>query len=78
VAVLVTPRLRGLPIAEKDFDDLHALHCDLRVIGAFGGTEPSTPEETREFLDRKLMHWRKHGLGLLDAPAAGARRLHAH
>ena len=60
----MTPRLRGLPLAETDFEDLHALHGDLRVIRAFGGTEPSTLEEARGFLDRKLMHWREHGFGI--------------
>jgi hypothetical protein len=36
VHALVTPRLRGLPLSEADFDDLHAL-LDERVLAAFGG-----------------------------------------
>ena len=60
---LVTPRLRGLPLAETDFDDLYELHRDERVLAAFGA-EPSTVEDTREFLDRKLAHWREHGFGI--------------
>jgi [ribosomal protein S5]-alanine N-acetyltransferase len=61
---IVTPRLRGLPIAESDFDDLHVLHADRKVLAAFGATDPSSVEETREFLDRKLAHWREHGFGI--------------
>jgi RimJ/RimL family protein N-acetyltransferase len=61
--VIVTPRLRGLPLAETDFDDLYALHRDERVLAAFGA-DPSTAEETREFLDQKLGHWREHGFGI--------------
>jgi [ribosomal protein S5]-alanine N-acetyltransferase len=61
--VIATPRLRGLPLAETDFDDLYALHRDERVLAAFGA-DPSTAEETREFLDQKLGHWREHGFGI--------------
>ena len=43
---LTTPRLRGLPLAETDFDDLYALHRDERVLAAFGA-DPLTAEETR-------------------------------
>jgi ribosomal-protein-alanine N-acetyltransferase len=63
VSALATPRLHGLPLAESDFDDLHALHGDGRVLAWFGA-DPDTPEETREFLDRKLAHWREHGFGI--------------
>ena len=62
-ACLVTARLRGLPLSESDFDDLYALHRDQRVLAAFGA-EPSTAEETRAFLARKLAHWREHGFGI--------------
>jgi RimJ/RimL family protein N-acetyltransferase len=65
--VIVTPRLRGLPLSEADFDDLCALHLDARVLAPFG-VLPSSPEktaaETREFLDAKLAHWREHGFGI--------------
>jgi RimJ/RimL family protein N-acetyltransferase len=60
---LVTPRLRGLPLSEGDFDDLYALHRDERVLAAFGA-EPGSAEETRTFLDRRLAHWREHGFGI--------------
>jgi ribosomal-protein-alanine N-acetyltransferase len=63
VHALVTPRLRGLPLSEADFDDLHAL-LDERVLAAFGVADLVTPEDTREFLDRKLAHWREHGFGI--------------
>ena len=59
---IVTPRLRGLPIAESDFDDLCALHRDRRVLPT--GVEPLTNDETCEWLDWRLGHWREHGFGV--------------
>ena len=59
---IATPRLRGLPIAESDFDDLCALHSDRRVLPE--GVEPLTNDETREWLDWRLGHWRRHGFGV--------------
>ena len=61
--LIVTPRLRGLPLSEADFDDLYALHRDRRILAPFRA-EPSNAAETREFLDRKLAHWREHGFGI--------------
>jgi ribosomal-protein-alanine N-acetyltransferase len=63
VTALVTRRLRGVPLAETDFDDLYTLHRDARVLGAFRA-ERSSAAETRAFLDRKLAHWREHGFGI--------------
>jgi RimJ/RimL family protein N-acetyltransferase len=60
---IVTPRLRGLPLAESDFDDLYVLHRDSKVLEAFGA-DPSTPDDVHEFLDRKLAHWNEHGFGI--------------
>lgn len=60
---ITTPRLSGLPLAETDFADLCALHRDEQVVAAFHATVNSE-EETREFLDRKLAHWREHGFGI--------------
>lgn len=60
---LETRRLRGLPLSEDDFDDLHALHRDGRVLAWFDA-EPDTPEETHAFLERKLAHWDEHGFGI--------------
>jgi RimJ/RimL family protein N-acetyltransferase len=59
----VTRRLVGRPLAGSDFAELYALHRDERVVAAFNA-EPNTAEETREFLDRKLEHWREHGFGI--------------
>ena len=59
----MTRRLVGRPLAESDFADLYALHRDERVVAAFHA-EVNTPEETREFLDRKLEHWRERGFGI--------------
>jgi RimJ/RimL family protein N-acetyltransferase len=60
---IVTPQLRGLPLSERDFDDLHTLHQDPKVLDPFGAGR-STLEETHEFLDRKLAHWHAHGFGI--------------
>ena len=59
----MTRHLVGRPLAESDFAELYALHRDERVVAAFNA-EPNTAEETREFLDRKLEHWREHGFGI--------------
>jgi [ribosomal protein S5]-alanine N-acetyltransferase len=57
--MLVTERLRGLPLAENDFDDLVALHRDRKIV------KPAMSEaETREWLDWRLTHWRDHGFGV--------------
>ena len=61
--MIVTPRLRGAPLAESDLADLCVLHRDERVLAAFGA-EPETDEDTRQFLTRKLEHWREHGFGI--------------
>jgi RimJ/RimL family protein N-acetyltransferase len=61
--LIVTERLRGLPLSEADFDDLYPLHRDERILAAFGD-DPLTADETREFLERKLAHWREHGFGI--------------
>ncbi|HEU0335711.1 MAG TPA: GNAT family N-acetyltransferase [Gaiellaceae bacterium] len=61
--VLTTPRLRGSPLCADDSDDLAALHRDQQVLAAFGAG-PLTAEETREFLERRLRHWREHGFGI--------------
>jgi RimJ/RimL family protein N-acetyltransferase len=59
----VTRRLVGRALAESDLADLYALHQDERVVAAFHA-EVNTAEETREFLERKLKHWREHGFGI--------------
>ena len=60
---IATPRLSGRPLEDNDFAELCRLHRDELVVSAFGA-EPSTDEQTREFLDRKLAHWRDHGFGI--------------
>jgi RimJ/RimL family protein N-acetyltransferase len=55
--------LIGRPLAETDFADLRALHRDERVVAAFHAA-PNSDEETRDFLNRKLAHWRDHGFGI--------------
>lgn len=61
--MIVTARLRGLPLAESDLSDLIPLHRDERVLRAFGA-EPDTDDDTREFLTRKLAHWEENGFGI--------------
>jgi [ribosomal protein S5]-alanine N-acetyltransferase len=61
---LTTRRLDGRPLAESDFGDLYLLHRDLPVLSALGVDTPLSAEETREFLNRKLAHWREHGFGI--------------
>ena len=67
MSVLMTTRLRGLPLSETDFADLYDLTRDERVLAAFGaepGTAAEDAREAHEFLDRKLAHWRQHGFGI--------------
>jgi [ribosomal protein S5]-alanine N-acetyltransferase len=59
VTLLVTDRLRGLPLVEADFDDLVGLHRDRRIV-----TPEMTAAETREWLEWRLAHWRDHGFGV--------------
>ena len=56
---LITNRLRGLPLAEADFDELVELHQDPRIV-----SPGMTASETREWLDWRLAHWRDHGFGV--------------
>jgi RimJ/RimL family protein N-acetyltransferase len=39
------------------------LHRDERVLAAFGA-DPASAEGVREWLGRKLAHWREHGFGV--------------
>ncbi len=61
--MIVTARLRGLPLAASDLGDLIPLHRDERVLRAFGA-DPATDDETRAFLRRKLGHWEENGFGI--------------
>ena len=59
MTLLVTKRLRGLPLAERDFDELVELHRDRRIVAP-----EMTAAETREWLDRRLAQWRDQGFGV--------------
>ena len=61
--MITTARLRGLPLAESDLEDLIPLHRDERVLRPFGAS-PATEDETRAFLKRKLDHWNENGFGI--------------
>jgi RimJ/RimL family protein N-acetyltransferase len=62
--VLATARLTGRPLSQEDFDDLYLLHRDGRILASFGDSTPLTAEETHEFVERKLAHWRTNGFGI--------------
>jgi RimJ/RimL family protein N-acetyltransferase len=55
----MTTRLRGAPLSEADFDELVELHQDSRIV-----SPELTPAQTREWLERRLAHWREHGFGV--------------
>ncbi len=57
-----TERLRAEPLAESDRAVLAAFHRDERVMATLGGV--ATEEETLEWLERNVGHWREHGFGI--------------
>ena len=57
-----TERLRAEPLDRSHLDALSRLHRDERVMATLGGV--ATEDETREWLERNLEHWRRHGFGL--------------
>jgi RimJ/RimL family protein N-acetyltransferase len=56
-ARLVLTRMRG-----SDFDELHRMHQDMRVMATLGGSLMSEVQ-TRERMARTLAHWERHGFG---------------
>lgn len=59
---LQTPRLLLRRMTTDDLDDLTRMHLDPRVMATLGGIR--SPEQTREWLEQKVEHWRQHGFGL--------------
>jgi RimJ/RimL family protein N-acetyltransferase len=59
VTLVVTDRLRGLPLVEADFEELVELHRDRRIV-----SPAMTPAETREWLDHRLAQWHEQGFGV--------------
>ena len=69
---LETMRLLLTRIVSADFDDLHILHANARVMATLGGVR-SAPE-TRRVLDALMAHWEEHGFGYWmarDLPSGG-------
>jgi RimJ/RimL family protein N-acetyltransferase len=58
---IITRRLRLRPVRSDDLDALAILGADDRVMAAFGGA--TTREQSREWLERLLLHWRLHDFG---------------
>lgn len=61
--VLTTPRLRLVPVAASDFDDVKALWSDGDFTRAIAAREPLTVEEVWFRLLRDLGHWSALGIG---------------
>lgn len=62
VEALETERLRGRPVCEADFDLLHGLHRDPRVMATLGGLRDEA--RTRQLLDMFMAHWGAMGFGI--------------
>lgn len=57
-----TPGLLLRHPSASDLDDLTRMHLDPRVMVTLGGVRP--PQETAEWLEQRIEHWRRHGFGL--------------
>jgi [ribosomal protein S5]-alanine N-acetyltransferase len=62
IGAFETERLRAEPLDRSHLDLLAALHGDERVMATLGGV--GTEDDTREWLERNVEHWRRHGFGL--------------
>lgn len=56
-----TERLVLTRMRQRDFAELHAMHCDARIMATLGGVR--TPEHTQRILDELAGHWDAHGFG---------------
>jgi RimJ/RimL family protein N-acetyltransferase len=59
---LRTERLRLRPVRKDDADPIVALGSDERVMASLGGV--MSPDASRGWLDKQLVHWREHRFGL--------------
>jgi ribosomal-protein-alanine N-acetyltransferase len=59
---LTTDRLIALPLRTEDFDELCCLHQDPAVMKFVGGVR--TEDETKEWLQVNLQHWKSQGFGI--------------
>jgi ribosomal-protein-alanine N-acetyltransferase len=61
LARIETARLLLTRIVSNDFDDLHVLHANARVMATLGGVR--SLQESRRVLDALMAHWEQHGFG---------------
>jgi ribosomal-protein-alanine N-acetyltransferase len=61
--VLETGRLVLRPFVPEDIDEVAAMYADPEVVRFIGDGTTATREESAEWLERCLAHWREHGFG---------------
>jgi len=57
-----TGRTVGAPIRQDDFDELHGMHTDTRVMATFGGVW--SLEDSQRRFQSMLDHWETHDFGV--------------
>ena len=60
--VFETDRLSAERLSPAHFETLCRMHRDEAVMATLGGVR--SDRETRDFLDKNLAHWDRHGFGL--------------
>ena len=71
---LETPRLQLRPMSSHDFDALHEIFADPRVMAAFD-SEPFTAGQMQRWLQRNLEHQARLGYGLFSVIEKATGRL---
>jgi ribosomal-protein-alanine N-acetyltransferase len=62
IGSLTTDRLIALPLCTEDLPELCCLHQDPEVMKFVGGVR--TEDETKDWLEINLQHWKSHGFGI--------------
>jgi RimJ/RimL family protein N-acetyltransferase len=57
-----TGRTIGTPVRREDFDEMHTMHSDERVMATFGGVW--SLEKSQRRFQEMLDHWEKHDFGV--------------
>ena len=64
IATISTSRLIAEAISPLDFDELHRLHSDPKVMKTLSADgKPLSEETTREHIRQAVAHWNQHGFG---------------